>query len=62
MDMASGTGDATMTPGEPQPTEPPPAGLAGIHFGPGRDGDQDGPAGTDGAGEAGPGEPEDPPR
>jgi hypothetical protein len=62
MDLASEIGDATTMPGEPQPTEPPPAGLPGIHFGPGWDEDQDGPAGVDGAGEAGPDEPEDPPR
>ena len=69
MDMAGGTSDPRTTDGEPrdgeappaESGEAPPAGLAGIHFGPGWDED---PAGgvQDGAEEAGPVEPEEPPR
>jgi hypothetical protein len=69
MDVAGGTNGVTRTPGEaqdgeappPEPGEAPPTALAGIHFGPGWDEDQVG-AAQDGAEEAGPVEPEEPPR
>jgi hypothetical protein len=69
MDVAGGSNGVTRTPGEaqdgeappPEPGEAPPTALAGIHFGPGWDEDQVG-AAQDGAEEAGPVEPEEPPR
>jgi hypothetical protein len=66
MDVAGRTSDATTMPGDPpdgvtRRRLPWPA-LAGIHFGPGWDEDQDGGGVQDGAEEAGPVEPEEPPR